>query len=174
MAIQALGGIAGAVTGLTGGILGGLSRNKALKKQIAALKDQQANVDVWRDQNANEDGTQSVAYQNIINENARRMSRAARAAEAKRAMGFEDETAGVKEANAAQAGSLLAGAAAAQQARNNDINDKAFEKKQTLQSQINELEAGKANALDIVNGAVAGATSGFEKGMGLQGLVKQA
>lgn len=160
-------GIIGAAAGAAGGILGGLGRNRALKKQIAALKDQQANVDVWRDQNANEDGTQSVAFQNIINENARRMSRAARAAEAKRAMGFEDETAGVKEANAAQAGSLLAGAAATQQARNNDINDKAFEKKQTLQSQINELEAQKQGALDIASGAIGGAAEGFSKGMGM-------
>jgi hypothetical protein len=158
--------IIGAAAGAAGGILGGLGKNRALRQQIKALQDQQANVDLWRDQYGNEDGTQSIAAQNVINENARRLSRAARAAAGRRAVTGIDETPELREANAAQTANLLAGVAAAQQERNNSINDKAFEKKQALQSQINELQAQKQSALDIASGAIGGAAKGFGIGMG--------
>lgn len=162
----------GAATGLAGGVLGAFSKNRHLNQQINAKKDQMANVDLWADQRGNEDGTQSVAWQTMLNENSRRMSRAARAADAKRAMGFDVDSAGQREQNAATSANLLASAAAAQQERNNTIKDQAFNKKMEIQSQIDELQAGKQNAMDMINAGVGGAAAGFEKGMGLEGLLK--
>lgn len=157
---------------MTGGVLGAFSKNRHLKQQIGALQGQMANVDQWADQRGNEDGTQSVAWQAILAENNRRMRRAARAAAAKQALGVDVDTAAQREENADTSANLLASAAAAQQERNNDIKDEAFNKKMELQGKINELQAGKQNSMDMINGAVGGAAAGFEKGMGLQGLLK--
>ena len=167
-----LGGIIGAATGLVGGVLGGISKNRHLKEQIKARENQMANIDLWRDQEANVDPTQFAAAQRMITENARQASRAARAARAREAMGFAPESADVKMANAAKTGSMLADVAISGQSRVDSINKEARDDKKALQNEINELSAQKQNALDIANGAVGGAASGFEKGMGLQGLLK--
>lgn len=168
------GGLAGGVLGGVGAFLGGLGARRAANKRIDATKDLMANVDTWADKNGNEDGTQSIAAQMVINENRRRLSRAARAAEARKVVTGIDETPEVKEMGAAQTGSLLAGVGAAQQQRNNAIQDQAHNQKLQLQQQINELEAGKPNGYDIASGIIGGTTAGIEKGMGLQGLFKQS
>lgn len=166
------GGLAGGVLGGVGGVLGGLSKNRHTNKLIKGTKGLMANIDTWADQNGNEDGTQSIAAQMAINENRRRLSRAARAAEGRKAVTGIDMAPEVKEMGAAQTGSLLANVAAAQQARNNEVKDQAHNQKLQLQQQINELEAGKYNAMDIINGGIGGIRKGVEDGMGLQGLFK--
>lgn len=168
-----IGGIIGAATGLAGGVMGAFSKNRHLNQQINGLKNQMASVDLWADQRGNEDGTQSVAWQRMLNENNRRMSRASRAARARQALGEDVDIAAQSEQNAATSANLLASAAAAQQDRNNAVKDQAFNKKMELQAKVDELQAGKQNALDMINAGVGGAASGFEKGMGLQGLVKK-
>lgn len=164
------GGVYGGLTGGLGALFGGLGRRNAANNQIKATRGLIANVDQWRDQYANDDGTQSIAAQNVINENRRMLSRAARAAAGRKAVTGVEESPEVKESGAAQTANLLAGVAAAQQQRNNAINDQAQAQKLQLQQQINEIEAGKPNTYDMINGVIAGTNAGIRKGMGLQNL----
>lgn len=165
--IKNITGLAGAAAGLTSGVLGAFSQNMHNKKLIRGNRKLMANVDEYRDRYGNEDGTQSVAFQNVLNENARRMKRATRGADMKRALGFDVDAEGQRELNAETQASLLAGAAAAQQSRNNKINDEAFAQKQALEAENNKLEAGMNNPMDVISKGIGGAAEGYKSFSGL-------
>lgn len=166
-----LGGIIGGALGAAGGIMGGLSKNRHLKQQINAINAQQAENQNWFDQRYNEDATQRADAQRILTLTAERMKRANRAAAGTAAvMGGADVDRSQSSAAMADAASQIAVAGAN---RKDEIENKYIARKNELQGQVNELNAQKQNALDIVNGAVGGAAAGMEKGMGLQGLFKK-
>lgn len=166
-----LGGIIGGALGAAGGIMGGLSKNRHLKQQINAINAQQAENQNWFDQRYNEDATQRADAQRILTLTAERMKRANRAAAGTAAvMGGADVDRSASSAAMADAASQIAVAGAN---RKNKIENKYIARKNELQGQVNELNAQKQNALDIVNGAVGGAAAGMKNGMGLQGLFKK-
>lgn len=150
--------------------MGGLSKNRHLKQQINAIEAQKAENQNWYDQRYNEDATQRADAQRILALTAERMKKANRAAAGTAAvMGGGDIDRSTSSTAMADAASQIAVAGAN---RKDEIENKYIARKNDLQGQINELNAQKQNALDIAGGAIGGAASGIEKGMGLQGLLK--
>lgn len=169
-----IGGIIGAAAGAAGGILGGLAKNSALRRQIAAVNNQKADNQAWYDRRYNEDATQRADAQRMLTLTAERMKRANRAAAGTAAVmgGSAESVAAAKAASNQALADTASQIAAAGAARKDNIENQYIERKNTLQNQINELDAQKQSALDIASGAIGGAASGFEKGMGLTGLLK--
>ena len=143
--------------------MGGLSRNRHLSQQINAIKAQQAENQNWYDQRYNEDATQRADAQRILAITAERMKRANRAARGMAAVSGGD----VITSGGDGYGDAAAQIAIAGDNRKDEIENKYIARKNELQGQINELNAQKQNALDITNGAIAGAVAGMEKGMGV-------
>lgn len=165
-----IGGIIGAAAGAAGGILGGLGKNRSLKKQINAIKDQQAENQAWYDRRYNEDATQRADAQRMLSMTAERLRRRNRAAAGTAAVmgGSTEAVAAEKAANAGAMADAASQIAVAGANRKDSIENQYIDRKNELQGQINQLEAQKQSALDIASGVIGGASSGLTKGLGWQ------
>ena len=162
-------GIIGAAAGAASSIFGSLGKNKALKKQIAAINEQKADNQAWFNQRYNEDATQRADAQRILSmtmDSIRNRNRQA-AGTAAVMGGTNESVAASKAANAQAMADAASQIAAAGAARKDRIENQYLARKNELQGQVNELEAQKKSVFDIAGGAIGGAAEGFKSFSGL-------
>ena len=162
-------GFLSSAAGAAGGILGGLGKNKALKKQIGAIEDQKADNQAWFNQRYYEDATQRADAQRMLSmtmESIRNRNRQA-AGTAAVMGGTNESVAAEKAANAQALADTASQIAAAGADRKDKIENQYMTRKNKLQDQINKLEGQKKGAMDIASDAIGGAWEGYKDGLGL-------
>lgn len=164
-----LGGIIGGATGALGGIFGGLSKNKMLKKQMAMINEQKRENQDWYDRRYNEDATQRADAQAILTKTADMIKQRNKQSAGTQAVmgGTEESVAAAKEANAKALSDATSQIAVAGAQRKDQIEGQYRERKQQLDETLRMLEGQKQSAFDIASNAVGGAVNGFANGMGL-------
>lgn len=161
-------GIVGAAAGALGGLFGGVSRNKMLRKQMAMVREQQSANQNWYDRRYNEDATQradaQAALTHMFDELRNRRQGAAGGAAV---MGGTTEgVAAEKEANARALADATRDIVVAGEQRKDDIERQYLAKNDAYNEQLRQLEGQRKNTLDMISDTVGGAAAGFAKGMG--------
>lgn len=163
-----LGAIVGGAVGAAGSILGGISKNKAIKKQMQMLAQMQRDNQDWYDRRYNEDATQRADAQRMITlteESIKKRNKAAAGTAA--VMGGTDESvAAEKEANSKVLADTTSQIVAAGEARKDQIENQYLSRKENLDNAMRELESQKQSGLDIFGGAIGGAAQGILGGLG--------
>ncbi len=162
-------GIIGAAAGAAGGILGGLGKNRALKKQINAVKEMQRENQDWYDRRYNEDATQRADAQRVLTMTEEAIKNRNRAAAGSAAVmgGTEESVAAAKEANAKALSDVASQIAIAGEQRKDAIESQYRSKNDALQEQINALKGQKKSGWDIASDAIGGAAEGLFGGVNL-------
>lgn len=163
-------GIIGGALGAITGIFGGISKNRMLKKQMSMVNEMKRENQNWFDRKYNEDATQRADAQAILTRTADMIKQRNRAAAGSAAvMGGSDESvAGTKAANAQAMANAASQIAVSGARRKDQIEAQYRGRKNQLDEQLRQLEAGKLNALDIAGGALGGAADGYRSGMELE------
>lgn len=163
-----LGAIIGGAVGAAGSIFGGISKNKAIKKQMEMVARMQRDNQDWYDRRYNEDATQRADAQRMITlteESIKKRNKAAAGTAA--VMGGTDESvAAEKEANSKALADTTSQIAAAGDARKDQIENQYLSRKENLDNAMRELESQKQSGLDILGGAIGGAAQGILGGLG--------
>ena len=163
-----LGSIIGGAVGAAGSIFGGISKNKAIKKQMQMVAQQKRDNQDWYDRRYNEDATQRADAQRMITlteESIKKRNKAAAGTAA--VMGGTDESvAAEKEANSKALADTTSQIAAAGDARKDQIENQYLSRKENLDNAMRELESQKQSGLDILGGAIGGAATGILGGLG--------
>lgn len=164
-----LGGIIGGALGAAGSVLGGISKNNMLKKQIAMINEQKRENQDWYDRRYNEDATQRADAQAMLTQTREEFRNRNRSAAGSAAvMGGTDESiAAVRAENAKAMADATSSIVQAGEHRKDGIEQHYMAKNDALNNQLRELEGQKQGAFDLVGGAIGGAASGFASGMGL-------
>lgn len=158
-----LGGILGGVTG----VLGGLSRNKAIKKQMAMVREQrQANRD-WYDRRYNEDATQRADAQYVLAQTQKAIDERNRQAAGTVAVtgGTEESIAATKAANAKALADAARSIALSGEARKDRIEQQYRQQDTAYADRLMELQGQKQGIFDLANSAVAGVAGGMATGV---------
>jgi hypothetical protein len=153
--------------GALSGIFGGLGKNRAIKRQIRALEAQKRENQDWYDRRYNEDATQRADAQRVLTmtEDAIR-NRNRQAAGASAVMGGTEESlAATKAANAQAMGDAASSIALAAERRKDAIEGQYMQRKNALQSEINNLKGQKSSLFDLANNAIGGAGEGLKAGL---------
>ena len=160
-----LGGIISASAGALGGVLGGIGRNSAIKKQLRALDAQQRENQDWYDRRYNEDATQRADAQELLKQAEEAYRERTRSADAAQAVsGATAESVAQQKAAAAQGMANAAAQISAQDANRKDRIEEAYrERNGRIEAQKAALRGEKASVLDIAAGAMAGAAEGAEQ-----------
>lgn len=152
-----LGSIIGAAISAAGSIYGGVSASKAMKKMRNGIIDQQRKNRDWYNRRYNEDATKRADAQAMltrVEDSIRKRNR--QAAGAKAVMGgTEESVAAAKEANNEALSNAAAQVVANGERRKDAIEAQYRQTDANLQSQLEAVEAGKAQA---ISGAIQGVT----------------
>jgi len=163
-----LGSIIGGAVGALGGVLGGLGKNNAIKKQMEMVAKQQRDNQDWYDRRYNEDATQRADAQRMITlteESIKKRNKAAAGTAA--VMGGTDESvAAEKEANSKALADTTSQIAAAAAARKDQIEGQFLSRKENLDNTMRELESQKSSTFDLISQGLGGAASGMSMGLG--------
>ena len=162
------GAILGSAAGALGGIFGGISKNKTLRKQMSMINDLKRENQNWYDRRYNEDATQRADAQRILTMTAENFKRRNRAAAGTAAVmgGSEESVAATKEANAQALADATSQIAAAGEQRKDQIENQYFNRKNELDEKLRELQGQKLNGWDMASNAIGGAVSGLSMGLG--------
>lgn len=154
-------GLIGAAVGAAGSIFGGISASKAIKKQKRMIQQQMRENQDWYDRRYNEDATQKADAQAILTqteESIKNRNKAAAGAQA--VMGGTDESvAAAKEANNKALTDAVSNINAQAVKEKSDIENKYLDTKSSLNSQLQQLESQKAQAISQAIQGVSGAAS---------------
>ena len=157
------GGIVGGALGAAGSIFGGISASKAMKKVKKNLEAQQKKNQDWYDRRYNEDATQRADAQAILTrteDSIRNRNRQAAGAQA--VMGGTDEsTAAAKAANNEALATATTNIAVNADARKDAIESQYQQRDAQIQSELNNLEINKAQAVSQAVQGVAQAAGGI-------------
>lgn len=151
-------GLIGSAIGAAGAIFGGISASKAMKKVKANVEAQKKQNKDWYDRRYNEDATQRADAQRILTmteDSIRNRNRAATGTQAVMG-GTEESVAAAKAANNRALADAAAQIAVAGEQRKDAIEQQYLQRDAQLQEQLNNMEAGRANA-------IAGAVQGVSK-----------
>lgn len=158
-----IGSLVGAGVSAVGGIFGGISASKAMKKVKANLQERKQENQAWYDRRYNEDATQRADAQRILaktEESIRERNRQAAGAQA--VMGGTDESvAAAKAANNQALAEAASQIAVAGDARKDQIEQKYQQRDAQLDDALNGLEVNKAKAISSAVQGVAQAGAGF-------------
>lgn len=163
-----LGSIVGGAVGALGGVLGGLGKNDAIKKQMEMIAKQQRENQDWYDRRYNEDATQRADAQRLLSiteENIKKRNRAA-AGTAAVMGGTGESVAAEKEANSKAMADAVSQINAAGEARKDQIENQYMARKNQLDNAMRELEGQKSSTLDIISQGLGGVASGMSLGVG--------
>ncbi len=162
-------GIIGGAAGALGGIFGGISKNKMLKKQMQMINEQKRENQDWYDRRYNEDSTQRADAQAMLTKTAEMIKQRNQQAAGSAAVmgGTEESVAAAKEANAKALSDATSQIVVAGEQRKDQIENQYINRKNQLDETLRELEGQKKSGLDIASDAVGGAVNGFAKGMGM-------
>lgn len=152
----------GGIGGFASGILGGLGRNKALKKMQKAIEQQKRENQDWYDRRYNEDFTQRADAQRLLQMTEDRIRKSNQAAAGTAAvMGGSDESiAAEKAANANAVANVASQINAAAEQQKQSIEDRYMQRKNMLNDALMQLKGKKKSAWDIGADAIAGAAEG--------------
>ncbi len=167
--VPLLGGIVGAAAGAAGSILGGISKNKMLKKQMAMIKEQQKANQDWYDRRYNEDATQRADAQAMLTRTAEVIRERNRQSAGSAAVmgGTEESVAATKAANAKAMADATSSIVQAGEQRKDSIEHQYLAKNDAYNEQLRQLQGQKQSILDIAGGAIGSAANGLASGMGL-------
>lgn len=167
-------GIIGAAAGALGNVFGGISKNKMLKEQMKAVREEKAKNQNWYNMRYNEDATQRADAQALLTKTADAIRERNRASSGSQAvMGGTDEgVAADKAANAKALSDAASNIVAANESRKDNIEQQYRAQDAAYNEQLRALKRQKQSVLDIAGGAVGGAASGFMAGVGLDGNSK--
>lgn len=162
-------GIVGAAAGLTGGILGGISKNKQLKEQMRMINEKKKENQNWYDRRYNEDATQRADAQAMLTQTQEAIKQRNRQAAGTAAVmgGTKESTAATREANAQAMADATSQIAIAGANRKDQIEQQYIAKKDELDQQLRALQGQKVDGLGMASNAIGGAVQGFASGMGL-------
>lgn len=165
-----LGGIIGGAAGAAGNILGGISKNNMLKKQMDMVKEQQKANQDWYDRRYNEDSTQRADAQAMLTQTAEAIKGRNRQAAGVAAVtgGTEESVAATKAANAQAMADATSDIVQAGEQRKDNIEQKYLAKNDAYNEQLRQLQVQKQSILDIAGGAIGGMASGVAAGMELE------
>lgn len=153
----------GGALGVGASIFGGVQASKAMSKVKKNLEGQMKENQNWYDRNYNTDSTQRADAQHMIsmmNENIRqRNSEAAGAAAVGGAT--EESLAATKAANAQSMGDAMTKIAIAGDRRKDNIEQQYMQTKSSLNSQLNNMEKERAQAIANAAQGVADAGAGL-------------
>lgn len=161
-----IGSIVGAGLSAVGSIFGGISASKAMKKVKKNLQKQQRDNEAWYNRRYNEDATQRADAQRIMDITDERMRQGVRDAAATAAVagGTDESVAAQKAANAAALADAASRIAVAGDARKDGIESTYQQRASSLNSQLNDMERNRANAIGqaaqgvmSAGGSIAGA-----------------
>ena len=154
--------------GALGGIFGSIGKNKAIRKQMEMLSQQQSDNQDWWDRRYNEDATQRADAQRLLTmteESIKKRNKAAAGTAA--VMGGTDESIAAEKAAGNQAlADATSQIAAAADARKDQIEGQFLSRKENLDNAMRELEGQKQNGWDIVSSGIDGAANGIGLGLG--------
>lgn len=157
------GSIAGGALGAVGSIFGGIAASNAMRKVKRNLEEQRQKNQDWFNREYNKDATQRADAQSLLSrteEILRDRSRGVAGTQA--VMGATDE--GVAQAKAA-ANKVLSDAVTQvgvnDERRKNQVEQMYLSKEDKINSALNELEVGKAQAIKEAAQGVAQAGSGI-------------
>ena len=164
-----LDGIIGGTAGALGGIFGGISKNKMLKKQMAMIKEQKRENQDWYDRRYNEDSTQRADAQAILSQTADMIRRRNQQSAGTQAVmgGTEESAAAAKDANSKALSDATSQIAVAGAQRKDQIEGQYRERQQQLDETLRQLQGQKQDGFQMVSNAIGGAANGFASGMGL-------
>ena len=158
-----IGSLIGGAMKIGGGIFGGIKASKAMKKVKANLNNQMKENQNWYDRRYNEDSTQRADAQRILTmtqDSIRKRNQAAAGSQA--VMGGTDEAvAAARAANNQAMADATSQIAVAGEARKDNIEQQYMNTKANLNSQLNDLEMKKANAVSQAVQGVANAGGGL-------------
>lgn len=147
--------------GLLGGIFGGISRNRMIKKQQELVNEQKRENQDWFDRRYNEDVTQRADAQAMLTRTADKIREQNRAAAGAQAVmgGTEEAAAAAKAANAKTLADATSAIAAAGADRQDKIEGTYRGRQHQLDGEMRQLEAGKVDGYGMANNAIAGLRS---------------
>lgn len=159
-------GLIGTAIGVGGAIFGGIKASQAMKKVKKNLENQKKANEDWYNRRYNEDATQRADAQRVLTktrEAVRDRNREAAAAQA--VMGGTDESVAAAKA----AGNEMMAEAASQIAvagdrRKDSIEERYRQRDSELNSQLNNMEVGKAQAIGEAVAGLADAADGLDLG----------
>ncbi len=142
-----IGSLVGAAAGIGGAIFGGISASKAMKKVKKNIENAKAENESWYTRRYNEDATQRADAQRILTQTQDSMRQRNRAAEGAQAvMGGTDESVAAAANNAALA-EATSQIAVAGERRKDAVEQQYQQQDAQLDSQLNNMEINKANAI---------------------------
>lgn len=154
-----IGSLIGGAVGAIGSIFGGVKASKAMKKVKANVESQkQANED-WMNRRYNEDVTRRVGPLRVLTKTREMMLERNRAAAGAQAVmgGTEESVAAAKAAGNEAMAEAASQIAAAGDRRKDAIEQQYRQRDAELDGQLNNIEAGKAQAISQAVQGVAGA-----------------
>lgn len=156
----------GAGLSAVGGIFGGISASKAMKRVKANLQEQKRKNQDWYDRRYNEDATQRADAQRILTRTEESIkNRNRQAAGVQAVMGGTDESvAATKEANNQALAEATSQIAVNAEARKDQIESTYQQRDAQLNEALNNMEIGKAQA---IGQAVQGVTQAGSEFAGL-------
>ena len=144
-----VGSLVGAGLSAVGGIFGGISASKAMKRVKANLQEQKRKNQDWYDRRYNEDATQRADAQRILTRTEESINnRNRQAAGVQAVMGGTDESvAAAKEANNQALAEATSQIAVNAEARKDQIESTYQQRDAQLNEALNNMEIGKAQAI---------------------------
>ena len=151
-------GMIGSAIGAAGAIFGGISATQAMKKVKKNIEAQRKKNQDWYNQRYNEDATQRADAQRILQQTENSIKeRNKQAAATAAVMGGTDESvAAAKAANAEALADATSQIVAKAEERKDNIEATYMQNDNAFQSQLNDLEQQKAEA---ISSAVQGVTN---------------
>ena len=144
-----IGSLVGAAAGIGGAIFGGISASKAMKKVKKNIENAKAENEAWYTRRYNEDATQRADAQRILTQTQDSMRQRNRAAEGAQAVmgGTDESVAAAKAANNAALAEATSQIAVAGERRKDAVEQQYQQQDAQLDSQLNNMEINKANAI---------------------------
>ena len=142
-------GIFSSALGVVGGIFGGISASKALKRVKNSLEQQRKSNQDWYNRRYNEDMTQRGDVQALLEQTEESIrNRNKRAAGTQAVMGGTGESVAADKAagNDAMAKTVM-GVAASNQAHKDAVDRMYMQRDQALQQQLDDMERGRASEI---------------------------
>ena len=149
----------GAALGAAGSIFGGISAAKAMKKMQRNVEAQRKANQDWYDRRYNEDATQRADAQRILTltEDSIKKRNAQAAGAAAVMGGTEESLAAAKEANSKALSDATAQIAVNAEQRKDQIEQQYQQRDADLVNQLNQIQEGKAKAIDQAVGSLTSA-----------------
>ena len=170
-----IGSIVGAGLKIGGSIFGGIKASRAMKKIRENLQNQLKENQDWYDRRYNEDATQRADAQRLLSMTEDSIKNRNRQAAGSQAVmgGTEESVAAAKEANNKTLADTTSNIAAMADHRKDQIEQQYMGNKAYLNQQLNNVQAGKANAITQAIQGVSDVGGGLLQADGYFGLNKE-